>query len=119
MATRLAMLSERDRYWIRHLGSCERSGLTAKAYARRHRLSIHALYQARKRLRTLGALEASESQSSKVEARASRGGFARVEIGGVASPRYRVRLPNGAVVEWEGTVGDELGRVLGAVSQLG
>jgi len=44
-------LTERDRYWLRHQRACDRSGLSAKAYARKHRLSIHALYQARRRLR--------------------------------------------------------------------
>ena len=40
MVKRLATLADRDRYWIRHHEACENSGLTAKAYARRHRLSI-------------------------------------------------------------------------------
>jgi hypothetical protein len=118
MAKELGRLTERDRYWIRHHGACEKSGLTAKAYARRHRLSIHALYQARKRLRALGALEAGAPRPSKANPRRG-GGFARVEVAAAPRPRYRVRLPNGALVEWEGASGAELAEVLGAVSQLG
>ena len=118
MAKGLATLTERDRYWIRHHGACEKSGLTAKAYARRHRLSIHALYQARKRLRGIGELEAAVARPSKAKPRPG-GGFARVEIAAAPRPRYRVRLPNGALVEWEGASGADLAEVLGAVSQLG
>jgi len=118
MAKESATLTERDRYWLEHHGACEKSGLTAKAYARRQRLSIHALYQARKRLRALGALEAAAARPSKAQP-AGSGGFARVEVPTVVRPRYRVRLPNGALVEWEGASGPDLAEVLGAVSQLG
>jgi hypothetical protein len=118
MARRSATLSDRDRTWLRHHGACEKSGLTAKAYARRHRLSIHALYQARKRLRAMGTLEAAATRPAKAKARA-RSGFTRVETPAAPRPRYRVRLPNGALVEWEGASGPELAEVLGAVSQIG
>ncbi|MEN8184859.1 MAG: hypothetical protein ABFS46_20250 [Myxococcota bacterium] len=117
MAKRSAPRTERDRYWLRQHGACEKSGLTAKAYARRQRLSIHALYQARKRLRAMGALKPAAPRPSQVKARAS-GGFARVEAPTAPRPRYRVRLPNGALVEWDGASGPELAEVLGAVSQI-
>jgi hypothetical protein len=98
--------------------SWEKSGLSAKAYARRHKLSIQAFYQARKRLRAIGALDAAPPQSSKAKSRPS-GGFARVEVPTTRGPRYRVRLSNGALVEWEGASGGDLAEVLGVVSQLG
>jgi hypothetical protein len=110
--------TERDRYWLRHHEACEKSGLTAKAYARRHRLSIQGLYQARKRLRGLGALETAAQRRSKAKPEAG-GGFARVEVAAAPKPRYRVRLPNGALIEWEGASGVDLAEVLGAVSQIG
>jgi len=118
VASRSRELTERDRYWLRHEKACDRSGLTARAYARKHRLSIHAFYPARKRLRAMGALEARVSPRPRKAEAQSGGGFARVEVGGTPRPRYRVRLPNGALVEWEGTAGEELAGVLGAVSQL-
>ena len=118
MAKRLGTLTERDRYWLRHQETCSKSGLTAKAYARKHRLSIHALYQARKRLRAMGALEATATRPAKAKPSPS-GGFARVEVAAAPRARYRVRLPNGALVEWEGASGPELAEVLDAVSQLG
>jgi hypothetical protein len=117
MAKTSGKLTDRDRYWLGHHEACEQSGLTAKAYARKHRLSIHGLYQARKRLRGIGALAAAAQRPSKTEPKASRG-FARVEVGAAPKPRYRVRLPNGAQVEWEGACGADLAEVLGTVSQL-
>jgi len=114
MAKGSAMLTDRDRYWLRHHGACEQSGLTAKAYARRHQLSVHGLYQARKRLRAMGTLEAAAKRPSN-----GRSGFTRVETPAAPRPRYRVRLPNGSLVEWEGASGPELAEVLGAVSQIG
>ena len=118
MAEKLGTLTDRDRYWLRHHAACEKSGLTAKAYARRHRLSVHALYQARKRLRGLGALEVGAERPSKAKP-GSGGGFTRVEVATAPRPRYRVRLSNGALVEWDGASGADLAEVLGVVSQLG
>ena len=118
MAKKSGTLTDRDRYWLGHHEACEKSGLTAKAYARRHRLSIHGLYQARKRLRGFWALEAAAQRPSKTKP-GSGAGFARVAVAAAPKPRYRVRLPNGALVEWEGASGAELAEVLGAVSQLG
>ena len=118
MAEKLATLTDRDRYWLRHHSACEKSGLTAKAYARRHRLSVDALYEARKRLRGRGALAAAIERPSKAKP-VPGGGFARVEVSAAPRPRYRVRLPNGALVEWEGACGADLAEVLGTVSQLG
>jgi hypothetical protein len=118
MTEKLAALTDRDRYWLRQQESCAKSGLSAKEYARKHELSIHAFYQARKRLRAIGALGAARPRSRKAKPRPG-GGFARVEVPAMRGLRYRVRLPNGALVEWEGASGSDLAEVLGVVSQLG
>jgi len=118
MTEKRAALTDRDRYWLRQQESWEKSGLTAKEYARKHELPIHAFYQARKRLRAIGALDAAPPRSPKAKSRPS-GGFARVELPATRGPRYRVRLPNEALVEWEGASGADLAEVLGVVSQLG
>ena len=49
MAGKRATLTDRDRYWLGQQASWEKSGLSAKEYARKHKLSIHGFYQARKR----------------------------------------------------------------------
>ena len=52
-----AKATERDRFWLDHEAALAKSGGTAMAYAADHKLSLHAFYQARKRLRALGYLE--------------------------------------------------------------
>ena len=98
--------TERDRYWLDHEGKLSASGLTAKAYAAEHGLSLHAFYQSRKRLRALGLIKRTravrrEKNSRKAKAMA----FAKVEV---AAPRrasldFRLSLPNGVVLEWSGS----------------
>jgi hypothetical protein len=88
-------LTERQAYWLEHLRACETSGLTAKAYAKKHRLSIHALYQAGKERRRRDALASPRKRRSVT--------FAKVHAAPVAiqGGSWRVRLPNGAVIELE------------------
>jgi hypothetical protein len=49
-------LTERDRFWLDHEKAISKSGQSAKAYAAEQGLSLHALYQARKRLKAEGHL---------------------------------------------------------------
>lgn len=96
--------TERDGFWLDHEAAVAASELTAKAYAAEQGLSLHALYQARKRLRALGLLPASaKRQGSKKPVPAVA--FSKVEV---RSPRpvpaeFRLSLPGGVVLEWSGT----------------
>ena len=114
-------LTERERFWLRHHESCVVSGRTAKAYAKAHGISIYAFYQSRKRLRRQGKL----AQAPVGATRRRRGGpaprFAQVATLQVAAAtRYRVRLANGVLVEWEGRAeASELEAVLRAAGTLG
>ncbi len=114
-------LTERERFWLRHHESCVVSGRTAKAYAKAHGISIYAFYQSRKRLRRQGKL----AQAPVGATRRRRGGpaprFAQVATLRVAAAtRYRVRLANGVLVEWEGRAeASELEAVLRAAGTLG
>lgn len=101
--------TERDRFWLEHEAALARSGRTAKAYAAEQGLSLHALYQARKRLRSLGLLgKRGPGRSSKVaratKPAARRVAFSKVEIRSPRSPAadFRLSLPGGAVLEWSG-----------------
>jgi hypothetical protein len=94
--------TERDRYWLDHEAAVEASGQTAKAYAAEQGLSLHALYQARKRLRTLGFLPPGRPRA--VGAKAKTPAFSKVEL---LTPRrpgadFRLGLPNGLTFEWSG-----------------
>ena len=114
-------LTERERFWLRHHEACVASGSTAKAYAKAHGLSIHAFYQSRKRLRRQGKL----AKAAVGATRRGPGGpaprFAQVATLRVpAAIRYRVRLANGVLVEWEGGAeASELEAVLRAAGSLG
>lgn len=113
-------LTERERFWLRHHEACVASGGTAKAYAKAQGLSVQALYQSRKRLRREGKLEKAKAGARRrLGGRASR--FAQVATLRVAAAtRYRVRLANGVLVEWEGGAeASELEAVLRAAGTLG
>lgn len=48
-------LSPRQRYWLAHLQACAQGGLSLAAYASAQGLKVGALYEAKSRLRKLGA----------------------------------------------------------------
>jgi hypothetical protein len=100
-------LTERDRFWLRHLERQRSGSVDSKRYAAREGLSVNALYQARKHLVARGVWPASPRRRGERErvARARRPAFTRVTLGaplgpaGVA-PACRLRLASGAVIEW-------------------
>lgn len=49
-------LTERQRYWLRHVRACEASGKTAAAYSGTHGLNGRTLYGAKKVLVRKGVL---------------------------------------------------------------
>jgi hypothetical protein len=67
-----------------------------KGYAKRKGLSVHGLYGARRRVRSLG-IPPAPATSRK------RPSFAKVMVREAPAEvgRCRVRLPNGAVMEWD------------------
>ena len=92
--------TERDRYWLDHEEAVAASGLSAKAYVAEQGLSLHAFYQARKRLRSLGLLPASNRRQRKPKST----GFSKVELVTPRKPgsEFRLVLPNGLALEWSG-----------------
>lgn len=100
-------LTARQREWLGHLRACRRGGESMRAYARRHRLSEHALYQASKVLRKRGVLPAGRSPRTAPKPQAT---FVKVSPARppAVSPAWRARLPNGVVLEGTETPGREL-----------
>jgi len=98
--------TERDRFWLDHEQAIAKSGQSAKAYAAEQGLSLHALYQARKRLKVLGHLPSGRTKPAKTRRTksASSVAFSRIEL--ASSPTrdlgYRLSLPSGLVFEWSG-----------------
>jgi len=112
--------TERDRYWLAHQEAAAASGKPAKEYAADQGLSIHAFYQARKRLRALGLLARPGAAAPKKKPRRRASSFAKVEVlaPGPTGPVgvVRIRLPNGLVVECAG--GEPLPSVAELVERL-
>ena len=98
--------TERDRYWLDQEAAVTASGLSAKAYSAKHGISLHALYQARKRLRSLGLMSppgeaTADTAKSRKRKKAS---FAKLEVLQREEPGrgIRLRLPNGVMLECSG-----------------
>jgi hypothetical protein len=119
-------LTERDRYWLRHLRRQAAGTETSKVYAAGEGLSVHALYQARKHLVARGAWPAGPKQvrrGSGVESPRTPS-FARVTLGAPAlrhetAPACRLRLGSGAVIEWNASPpAGQLAELLAAMAAL-
>ena len=97
--------SERDQFWLDHEAAQGASGQTAKEYAAAQDLSLHAFYQARKRLRALGLLPAAPGRSKRARkrSRSKAVSFSKVAVTpAVTDPRFRLELPGGMALEWSG-----------------
>ena len=97
--------TERDRFWLDHEAALSASKQTAKAYAAERDLSLHAFYQARKRLRALGLLPAGGRRPRPKKVAGESLSFSKVTL--TPPPRvsaeFRLSLPNGFVLEWSGS----------------
>lgn len=95
---RATRLTARQQEWLGHLRACTRSGETMRGYAKRHGFSEHGMYQAAKDLRQRGVLPASGRRRRSEEKSPT---FVRVSpaVSAIASSPWRVRLPNGVVLE--------------------
>ena len=108
----LPELSERQRYWLKHIRMAERKQEPLRHYAKRLGLSECSLYEAKRRLRMHGVL------APAPERRSSPARFVRVvsagpEVRPAASP-LRVQLASGAVLEWvEAPSGEALRELIG------
>ena len=106
-------LSERQRYWLKHLRAAERQGEPVKRYAKRLGLSESSLYEAKRRLRALGVIAPSPKRPTPSP------GFVRVAVQAPtpAATSLRVRLASGALLEWsEAPRGEALRELIGLVS---
>ncbi len=93
-------LTSRQREWLAHLKRCEASGETKREYAKRHRLSVQAMYYAAKDLRRRGALPPAGRAAKTVS-------FVRVPKRSDDPGAWRVRFANGVVLEGETALSDQ------------
>jgi len=107
MRSGAANLTPRQREWLGHLQACAKSGETVRAYAQRQGFSEHGMYQAAKELRKLGVLPPAPRRSKKGKSAAFVKVSPAVRPRALPSP-WRVRLPNGVVLEGNGALETEL-----------
>jgi hypothetical protein len=95
-------LTERDRFWLRHLERQAAGAETSKVYAARAKLSICALYQARMRLVARGAWRPAPARRRSRPATTPPVGFTRLALPAPtpAAVACRLRLSSGMVLEW-------------------
>jgi hypothetical protein len=111
-------LTQRQRYWLRHIRAAERKNEPLTVYAEQRGLSVSSLYEAKHQLRKDGFIEAA-SESRKPERATPE--FVRVSIREpVPSAKravLRVRLGSGAVLEWSDALqGEALRELVGMLS---
>ncbi len=94
--------TERDQFWLDHEAAYAASELTAKAYAAEQGLSHHALYQARKRLRSLGLLPPAVRRRKPGSVRPASFSKVALQTPIPSQAEFRLSLPNGFVLEWSG-----------------
>ena len=82
----------RRQFWQSHLTRSRELGMTLKAYAEQEGLKLSVFYSWSKRL-------------NKVQETAV--GFARVELKPLNATPYRLHLPGGLVLEWQGQADTE------------
>ena len=102
--TSTEVLTERDRFWLDHETALASSGQTAKAYSAERGISLHAMYQARKRLRAVGVLSAGRVRRAKKNPGAKSVAFSKVEFTPQRGSQHDFRLsfPSGLVLEGSG-----------------
>jgi hypothetical protein len=95
--------SARLRKRLEQVRACEQSGETLKAYAARHKMSVHALYQAKKLARQQGLWPAHGTPKTRAVRSASRRPrFVEAIAAPVAHTlgfAWRLRLRSGDVLE--------------------
>jgi len=97
-------LSERDRFWLEHHEAQVASGQTGKEYVAEHDLSLHAFYQGRKRLRSIGVLPPARARRAETPEPSPAVRFAKVAVSAprAEASRLRIQLTNGIAMEWSG-----------------
>ena len=89
-----ASLTERQKYWLKHIRACDAAGQTSIDYARANGINVKSLYSARKGLVEKGTLPPRKAISfQKVQTPSDH---SRLDS------QWRIQLPNGVMVAFGG-----------------
>ena len=111
-------LTERQREWLNHVQAAQGNGEALTAYAKRRGLSVGSLYEAKRRLRQAGVIQAAQTENS-TKTGAVRFVELAVHPGSTAATgsSLRIQLANGTVLDWsEAPRGEALRDLFGIVS---
>ncbi|MDT8328926.1 MAG: hypothetical protein RQ750_16350 [Roseovarius sp.] len=109
--SREAALTERQRFWLEQVQSCDASGKTIAEYAAAHGLAAQAMYAGKKMLIKKGVLPRRPATR-----------FQQVQLAAdpAADREWRIQLPNGVSVAFCGAVdAATLTAVLNTAAALG
>ncbi len=88
------VLTERQRYWLKHIQACEASGKSMAEYADSQGIAARAMYGGKKTLVKKGVLPAMQPTR-----------FRRVQVmEATVNNQWRIGLPNGVSVAFAGEV---------------
>jgi len=94
MQKMIPALTDRQRYWLEHVQTCEASGKTIAEYAAAEGLGAQAMYAGKSALVKKGVLPSTQPTR-----------FQRVQVmEAAASNQWRIGLPNGVSVAFAGEV---------------
>ena len=113
-------LTDQQRERLKHVEAAERRGEALTGYAKRHRLSVSSLYEAKRRLRQTGVVGRADAATAPKDCspRFVRLAVRKAPAGVPVEPTsLRVQLANGTSFEWgEAPRGDALRELIEIVS---
>jgi len=103
-------LTEKQRYWLKHIRACEASGKCITEYATENGLGVRAMYDGKRALVKKGVLPRTHATR-----------FQRAQmVDPVVSSEWCIQLPNGVAVAFVGSVdAGALATVLNTAASLG
>ena len=113
-------LTDPQRERLKHVEAAERRGEALTDYAKRHRLSVSSLYEAKRRLRQTGVVGRADAATAPKDSapRFVRLAVRKAPAGAGAEPTsLRLQLASGTSLEWsEAPRGDALRELIEIVS---
>jgi hypothetical protein len=111
-------LTERQRHWLKHIRAAERKDEPLTVYAEQQGLSVSSLYEAKRHLRKAGVLAVASAPNKPERATPEFVSVSvREPVRSVNGTVLRVRLSNGAMLEWsDAPQGEALLELIGMLS---
>jgi hypothetical protein len=93
MQSMIPALTERQRFWLKHIQACEAAGKSIVEYAASQGIAARAMYGGKKTLVQKGVLPGTQPVR-----------FQQVQVEAAVNNQWRIGLPNGVSVAFAGEV---------------